>query len=800
MLVTLRWLRQYVDIEESGEQIADMLTHQGLEVSDCTSIRPRLEGVSTGRVVSVEPHGERESLWVCRLDAGGEERVVLCGAQNVREGDVVPLASPGARLPSGRVIEAVTLHGVYSEGMLCSERELDLSDDHEGILILPADTPVGRPLTDAVTLDDDVLEIEVTPNRPDCLSVIGVAREIAAKQDRPLRLPRVALSEEGPPAEEVSAVEILAPDACPRYVARVLEGVRIGRSPFWLRRLLGLVGQRPINNIVDVTNFVMLEWGQPLHAFDLERLAEHRIVVRKARAGERIVTLDGQDRTLTEEDLLICDAREPVALAGVMGGRDSEISAGTTRILLESAFFAPKGIRRTSKRLGLSTEASYRFEREIDPEGARRAADRACGLMLSVAGGSLRSGALDAYPGPYRPRTIRVTAERINRLLGTELDREDMIRILESLEMSCTREEGDALSVVPPAFRPDVQRRADLAEEVARLHGYDAIPTRLPRAPLSVVRLDPERRAEERARDVLVGLGFREVVNYSFADRSRVKGFGFPASDSRNEPLPLQNPLNEAQGFLRTTLIGSLLDTLARNLRQRNRDLRLFELRKVFLPAGDVLPLERKMLAGVMTGRRYPMQWDQPGDPLDLYDLKGVLEVLCRAFRMDAVEWKPSGNISCLHPGCSGDILINTTEIGYAGKLHPIVRQSLEIEEEVFLFELGFDSFMSHVDRQASYRPFSRQPPVERDIALVLDESLPCGQVTERMRSFADSNVRRIDLFDVYQGPPVPEGKKSMAFRLTYQAPDRSLTDDEVNELQEAFLKELLPALQAQLR
>ncbi len=801
MQVTLEWLRRYVEIEESGQEIADMLTRQGLEVSECVSVKPHIEGVITGRVVSLEPHPSSKGLWVCRVDTGREDRTVLCGAQNVAVGDCVPLAVPGSSIPSGKVIEATQLHGVFSEGMLCSELELELSEDHSGIMKLPPDTSPGMELDRALDLEDDVLDIEVTPNRPDCLSVIGVAREIAARKKRELCFPKISLEEQSPSSAEVSSVEILAPEACPRYVGRVLEGVRVGISPFWLRRLLNLVGLRPINNIVDITNFVMLEWGQPLHAFDLDRLEENRIVVRMARPGETITTLDGEERKLTEEDLLICDARRPVALAGVMGGLESEISEGTTRVLLESAFFEPKGIRRTGKRLGISTEASYRFEREIDRQGSLRAADRASEMMASMAGGRLLAGPLDVYPLPYLDRTISVSVSRINRLLGTSIEKDEMVGYLTGLEMGVKDQGEDALEVTPPSFRPDVTMGMDVVEEVARLYGYDSIATDMPRAPVSLVVAEPERRAEDLARDVLVGMGFSEVVNYSFNGPDLLKPLGFPEGDVRAVPVPLQNPLSESQGFLRTTLVGLLLDTVARNLRQRNRDLRFFELGRVFLPrANQVLPEQRRMLAGVMVGRRSREGWNEPDERLDVFDLKGTLEVLLSAFGVQEFAWNRSEQISSLHPGCSGDILINTTKIGTAGKLHPSIQEAFEIEEEVFLFELEFESLSSRVDRPREYRPYAKRPPVQRDLALVLDEAMPYGQVMERMREVADPCTTEIELFDLYRGPPVPEGKQSMAFRITYQDPSRNLTDEEINKIQEAFLGQLLPGLGAQLR
>ena len=801
MRVTLSWLKDYVEILESGEAIASLLTQQGLEVSSGTPVRPDFEGVVTCRIVSAEPLQKAERLWVCRVDSGRGDRIMLCGAPNVKPGTTAVLASPGARLPGGKTVEAMKIHGILSEGMLCSEAELGLSEDHAGIFLLSGDVAVGRNLTEVLALEDYVLDVEITPNRPDCLCVLGIAREIAAKKGLRLMYPEIAIQEDPARASGVSSVEILAPDLCHRYVARILSGVRVGPSPFWLRRRLSLVGIRPINNVVDATNFVMWEFGQPLHAFDMDRLQENRIVVRRAMQGDKLTTLDGMERALTPEDLLICDARIPVALAGIMGGQESEIRDETVRILLESAFFEPRGIRRTAKRLGVSTEASYRFEREIDKAGVLRAADRAVQIMLSLAGGKLLAGVLDVYPNPHCPKSIRLTASATNRLLGTSLETKHMRRILENLEFEVQSGTEETLDVTPPPFRPDICEATDLMEEVARLYGYDRIPTRMPLAPLSVPAVDAEKRAEEKIRDILIGLGFQEVVQYSFVPRDRIALMGFSSGDPRSRPLALRNPLSEAQSVLRTTLVCSLLDTVSRNLRRNNRNLRFFELRRIFLPSSNgAMPKQKKVLAGVLCGRRYPDQWNQPSESVDAYDLKGVIEVLLEAFGVEGFEWELSEQISALHPGCSGDILIKAAKVGYAGRLHPALQESFEVDEDVYVFEMEFDCFLARQDVQKLYHPIGRFPSVQRDIALVLDKEASFRQVMKEMWAAVETSVVEIDLFDVYEGPPVPEGQKSMAFRITYQDPSRTLTDEEVNALQERFLGGVLPRLKAQLR
>lgn len=803
MRFPLSWLLEYIDASEPAEEIASLLTSQGLEVSSVTRVRPEFSGVRTCRILSVEVLPGSDRLWVCRVDAGEVERQVVCGAPNVASaaGACAALAVPGARLPGDKVVETTRVRGVVSDGMLCSEAELGLAESSAGIFLLPDGVGPGRDLVEALALEDVVLDVEITPNRPDCLCVVGIAREIAAATGRRIRLPSCAVSEESPEACRFASVEIRAPELCYRYVARVLVDVVVGPSPFWLRRRLSLAGLRPINNVVDATNFVMWELGQPLHAFDLDKIVGQRIVVRRAEPGEMLTTLDGVSRTLETEDLAICDATNPVALAGIMGGLESEIQEGTARVLLESAFFEPRGIRRTAKRHGLSTEASYRFEREVDLEGTLRAADRAAQLMRSLAGGRVLAGAIDVYPRPYSARTIRFSVDRANRLLGTAMDRGEMQSLLERLDFAVRSVGQDALDVTPPSFRPDIRESADLAEEVARLYGYGRIPVRMPRASLAVPVVDPEKRAEEAARDLMVSRGFQEAIQYSFVPRERIQLMGFGEDDPRGRPVPLQNPLSEAQAVLRTTLVSSLLDLTVRNLRKNNSDLRLFELRRVFLPApGNEVPEQKRMLAAVMTGRRFPRQWNQPADTVDAYDLKGLLEALFEAFGVTEWDWVPSAENSSLHPGCSGDILIRNTRVGFAGRLHPRLQKELEINQDVYLFELEFQPLVVGGERGRVYRPIARFPAVQRDVALVVREDITYREVVEQVRASAAPEAVKIELFDVYRGAQIPEDRKSMAFRITYQHPDRTLTDDEVNALQERLLEKVLPRLNAHLR
>ncbi len=806
MRITLSWLREYVAITEPASQIAERLTQAGLEVSRLEHVRPSLVGVITGKIDQIGPHPHVDRLSVCMVVAGTRNYVVVSGAKNIQPGDVVPVALPGSRLPSAQaVIESADIHGVTSEGMLCSEYDLGLSGDHSGVMILPSTTPLGMELDQAMSLEDYILDVEVTPNRPDCLSVIGIAREIAALTQETLRYPSAHVVEDEEPCSATTSVEILDAAWCHRYVARVIRNVSLGQSPFWLRRRLVLVGIRPINVVVDITNYVMWECGQPLHAFDLDLLEEQKIIVRRARQGEQLVTLDGVERPLCEQDLVICDASGPVALAGIMGGKSTEISHQTSSVLLESAFFDPAPIRATSKRLGLTTEASYRFEREVDKQGTLWAANRAAEMMRQMASGRVLKGALDVYPRRFAPRTFQVDMGRVNRLLGTNISKEQAQALLRRLEIevASSDDSGEVLQVTPPSFRPDIRMAVDVIEEIGRLFHYDRIPACMPQVPATVPSLEGTLRTERQVRQAMVQAGFHETIHYSFVS-SRLLSIA-PWSSEQGEGVPpgvrLVNPLSEEQAYLRTSLLPSLIDTTAKNVRRMNPDLWLFEIGKVFYPMADKsLPEVRRKVAASMTGRRYPEHWSQPNDQVDFFDLKGVIEALLCSLGYDMFSITSNRGLSFLHPGCCAELIVQDTPVGIAGKIHPQVLEAFELDRDVYVFELDLTRLGDHSTRDRKYKPYSRYPAIHRDLALIVDDSVPFSEIIEKMRACADSRVTRIHLFDVYRGKPVPEGKMSLAFRITYQDYARTMTDEEVNTLQETYVRTLLPALGAQLR
>jgi phenylalanyl-tRNA synthetase beta chain len=706
-------------------------------------------------------------------------------------------------MPNGATLEASVIRGQPSEGMLCSAAELTLGTDAAGLMVLKDDLPLGAALNTALSLSDPVLEIDLTPNRADCLSIIGVAREVAAIQRTRLRHPRVNLADPDDSITRLTSVTIAAPDHCPRYAARVLENVAVKPSPFWLQDRLLSVGLRPINNIVDVTNFVMIECGQPLHAFDLDCLAQNRIVVRTADPGERFVTLDQKERVLDSEMLMICDGEKPVAVAGVMGGLNSEIRPETRRVLIESACFDPLSVRKTSKKLGLGTDASRRFEKGVDPAGTVPAATRAAVLMAEVSGGRLVGGVIDAHPRPWTPRVIGLSVRRTQRLLGTRVTGRKIARLLSAIEFQVEAgPQREELRVTPPSFRVDVLRPEDLMEEVARLSGFDTIPTTFPVMPVG--QRPPPGRLElrQRIKTVLTGLGFTEVINYSFIHARSCDRLRLPADDPRRRTVAVLNPLAEDQSVMRSSLIPGLLENLQANLAQQTRRLKVFEIGKIFLqrPGAD-LPDEPEFIAGLWSGSRQPLSWHAKETPCDFYDLKGVVEGLLGAIKLQAAETTQAPDAQCFYtrPGHSGRILAGGREIGIIGELHPEVRAAFDLKQTAFLFELDAGAIETLLAETRYRMRIPKFPAVARDITLIVDRGLESREVLGALSAMNLDLLESVQLFDVFAGEPIPEDKCSLSFRLTYRSPEKTLADEEVNDLHRSVSQRLLAAFHATL-
>jgi phenylalanyl-tRNA synthetase beta chain len=795
MRLSLNWLADFVDLTVEAQALADRLTMAGLEVEGVEAVTSEFSGVVVGKVLSVEPHPQADRLQVTEVTTGSQTYRVVCGAPNVKAGVLYPFAPIGALVAGGHKIKAAKLRGIPSEGMLLAEDELGLSTDHVGLMEIPQDLPLGRDFAEALGLADTVLEVAITANRADCLSVLGLAREVAALLDQPLRHPEMSVAAAAGSRLQ-ARVTILDPVHCPRYAARLLTDLTVKPSPFWLRRRLQVAGLRAINNLVDVTNYVLLEFGQPLHAFDFQRLRGGEIVVRLPKANEtRFTTLDGAERALEAETLLICDAEGPVALAGVMGGLDSEVTASTTQVLIESAYFNPRTIRRTSKRLGLSTEASYRFERGVDPDGLIHALERATQLMCEVGGGVVAAERLDEYPTPIQHPRLNLRVSRVNQMLGTDYSSEQMLHLLRRLHLPALAVDAENLALQVPSFRGDLEREIDLIEEIARLGGYDNIPVTLPNGVVATRRPGPEVRLASMAKDLLLGLGFFEIVTYSFQpDR-----LGSLVETDPDAPiLRLANPLSEEQAMMRASLLPGLLDTLRRNMLKQVLDVRLFEFSKVFRPqAGQDLPQEEHWLSALMYGAWEEAGWNTSRDPVNFFDLKGAVETLLDGLLIPDVTFTSDGLPGYLRYGAR--VFSGQRELGVLGELRGEIGDKLDLEGEIYAFNLDFAA-LCQASVPPLFTPVPRYPAVYRDIALVLPEAIPAARTAEALYEHGRPWLVEARLFDVYVGDPVPAGKRSLAFRLSYRDPERTLTDDLVNAHHQALVTALGKELGAELR
>ena len=804
MKVTLNWLKEYVDFDLSADELSHRLTMTGLEVDAMERLGAGLDDVIVARLADVQPHPDADRLTVCTVETGSVTQQVVCGATNHKSGDLVALAQVGTVLPGDFKIKKSKIRGQESCGMLCSTSELGLTDSAEGILILPPGLSLGQPVFEALGLKDVMYEIGLTPNRADCLSVVGLAREVSAMVCAPLRLPKPAVKESGAQAAEKTSVVIEDADLCPRYAARLIENVKIGPSPEWLVRRLETVGMRSINNVVDITNFVMMELGQPLHAFDFERLREQRIVVRRAQDGSKFTTLDGQVRELTGSDLVICDGVGPVALAGVMGGENSEVSQETTRILLESAYFNPTSIRRTSKRLGLHTESSHRFERGTDVDMVPLALDRAAVLIAELGEGVVARGAVDVYPETLPRRMVSIAPSRTSQILGLDIDMEDIRGKLTAIGLNCDPSgdlHADEVKVEIPNFRPDLEREIDLIEEVARLVGYDRIPVTMPVSTLTCQQLPGHLALERQVRDRMAHMGYAEIINYSFFNAGCLNGLGLVENDHRRRHVQILNPLTAEQGSMRTTLVPSLLETASRNLAYRSEDLALFELRPVFQPVdGAELPCESLRLTALLCGRREPQGWAQSSARGDFYDMKGVVEQLLKDLRVPDVRWDAQHDELFYHPGKSCALYQGERLLGTLGEIHPIVLHNFDIGQPAILCDLDLEALFALSGSAVKFQPLSRFPDVQRDSAFLVDAEVTAQQVFDVLGQVKLKDLERIELFDVYCGEGVPAGKKSLAIRACYRALDRTLTDELIQNLHGKLVKAMEKQLGAELR
>ncbi|VBB08765.1 phenylalanyl-trna synthetase b3/b4 [Lucifera butyrica] len=808
MRASIKWLKDYVEFSQSPQELADMLTMAGVPVAYVEELGKGIENVVTGKIIALERHPHADKLSVCKVDTGKEILTIVTGATNIRQGHVVPVALVGAKLPSGVEIGLTDLRGIASAGMMCSAEELNMDtkiipvEARDGIYILPSDTRLGVDIRSVLGLDDFVLEFELTANRADCFSVLGLAREIAVLTGGTLRKPMLTLREEGrEKAPSLAAVTIEEPTLCPRFTARVLQNIKIGPSPLWLQQRIQAAGMRPISNVVDVTNFVMLEMGQPMHAYDYNLVSRHELFVRKANPGEKITTLDGTKRELNPDMLVIADAVQAVGVAGVMGGLATEVTANTKNVLLEAAAFQGVSIRKTSRVLGLRSEASGRFERGIDTANIVRALDRAAKLLEEMGACQVCPGIIDSYPGLALPRQVTFTPTEINAHLGTDIPKKAMVDILRRLEFE-TDAQGDKIVVTVPSWRGDVTRAADISEEIARIYGYNRIQSTTPCSNMARGSQSSDQTAIDQIKDILSGIGFYEVISFSFTHPSIYDKLNFPEDSRLRCAIPLMNPITDDYPLLRTTLLGGTLETAVRNFSRKNDDFKIYEVGNVYwpdtLPLTD-LPVERMMLCGALTGKRQETAWNSSRDTVDFYDAKGAIETLLEQLGVTGYE-VAAGEHASLHPGKTAIFCLHGEEIGIVGEVHPKVQSAFAINRKIYVFEVNLQALIKHASFIKPYCALPKYPAIQRDLALVLPETTPASEVVETIKACGGTLLTAIRLFDVYTGEQVAQGLRSLAFSLTFRALDRTLTDNEVDDYYKKIIVHLEDTLTAKLR
>jgi phenylalanyl-tRNA synthetase beta chain len=808
MRVPLSWLHEYVRPDLDAGVLAERLALTGTEVERVVHHGvPSVEGFTIGKVLSAEQHPDADRLRVCMVDLGGEAPAqIVCGAPNVAAGQTVAVAQPGAVMPDGTRLRKAKLRGVESAGMILSEPELEIGVERAGIMVLSDDGLVpGTPLAEVLPIGTDVLELEITPNRPDCLGVYGVAREVHAATGAALA-PEPWTDDPGSEGPVSDAEVVVETDRCKRFMARVFEGVAVGPSPAWLKARLMAAGQRPISNVVDITNYAMLLTGQPLHAFDLDRVAGGRLVVRDGRAGDELETLDGELRKLDPDMVVICDDDGPTSLAGVMGGARSEVQDGTTRVLLESATWDGPNIQRTSTRLGLRSEASGRYEKGLAPEQAEDALALATRLLIELCGARVAPGTLDVDPPSGRDASnavIRLRDARVSGLLGAPIARERSAEILSALGFGVAQAD-DGLDVTVPAFRRnDVTREADLIEEVARIDGVDKLPATLPASGHAVGRLTPAQQLKRLAADTLAGAGLHEAIGWSWSAPELADRLRLPADDARRRALAVENPMSAEHALMRTTLLGSLLDVARRNVTHGTADVAVFESGAVYRPVdGSALPAEPHTVGVLLTGAVRPASWREPAPPVaDFFAAKGMLAALLGALRVDwSVTPSRPPNEPFLHPGRAAAVVVAGAPVGWLGELHPAIAAEWEIASAVAAFEIDLDAVIAAVPGPVAYEDYTSFPEVRQDLAVVVPQTVAAAQLVAAVRDAGGPLLASVDVFDVYKGTQIADDEVSLALRLAFRSPERTLTDDEVAERRAAIESALAEQLGGRIR
>ena len=809
MQVSTKWLQDYIDFDWSAEELADKLTMAGVPVEHLIRADEGLEKVVTGKIAKLVPHPDSDHLQICTMDVGQEEMLqIVTGAQNVAEGQVVPVALVGAHLPNGQKIAKGKLRGVPSHGMLCSAGELNLDlsklteEEKNGIYILPTDTPIGVPAKDVLGLDDVILEFELTANRADCFSVFGLVREIEVLSGKKAKWPKITVKEDdADKAADLVKIGIEATHLCDRFSARVIKNVKIAPSPEWMQQRLAGAGIRAINNVVDVTNFVMVELGQPMHAYDYDQIAGKTLTARCAVQGENLHTLDDSSRLAKGDELVIADAEKAAGLAGLMGGLESEVTEATTTIVLEAASFHGPSIRRTSRACGLHTEASGRFERGVDVTKTIRALDRAAQLLQEMGACTVTQGVLDVYPSPRETATVRFTTEQINRRLGTAVKDETILNILESLGFSVTGEGTEYLATVP-SWRNDVTCMEDLSEEIARIYGFENILPTLPWGNVVQGYQSPKQNFTDEIRRILVGLGMTEELSFGFTHPNMFDKLQVPEDSEIRRAIPIMNPLTDEYPLVRTTLLTSIMENVVRNFSRKNEDVRLFEIANVFYPKALPVteqPDEIMKLAGVLTGRRNPIGWNQGNEPIDFYDAKGIVEALLSKLSISKYTVE-AGSHYMMHPGKTAFFKKGKDIIAVLGEVHPAVMEAFGVKQKLYVFEMDIDMLMKYPSKSFHYEALPKYPAIQRDLALLVDRDVNAGEIEQAISQNGGEFFKGVTLFDVYTGKQVSEDKKSLAFSMKFQSKEKTLTDEEADEAFHNILDALQKKFHAELR
>jgi phenylalanyl-tRNA synthetase beta chain len=793
MNLPMSWLNDYMDIDVTPKEYSDRLTMTGSKVEGWENMGESVQNVVAGKVLTCEDHPDSDHLHVCTVDAGtGEILQIVCGAPNVKAGIIVPVALVGAVLPDGKIKKG-KLRGVESYGMLCSHDELGITEDmlgyepEYGILILPDDTKIGTDIKDIFGMNETVVEFEITSNRPDCFSIIGLARETAASFNKKFTIPEVKFNENSENIADTISVDVQDKDKCKRYCARMVKNVKIGPSPSWMQERLRACGVRPINNIVDITNYVLLEYGQPMHAFDLRDLQDNKIIVRRANDGEVIKTLDEQDRTLTSNDLVIADGGRAVAIAGVMGGFNSEVKDDTTTVIFESATFDGASVRLTAQRVGLRTESSSRYEKGLDYNNTVPAVKRACQLVEELGCGENVGGMIDVMGNVTDMQPLAFRPDKINAFLGTEIPTEDMVKYFDALEIKV---DLDKMTVTPPSFRPDLEGEADIAEEVARFYGYDKIPVTLLSGEATCGMKTERQQVQDRVNELLTAQGMYEIYTYTFTSPSIFDKLNIPKDSEMRNVVKITNPLGEDTSVMRTTTIASMMDILSRNYNYRNPSAKLFEIGKIFIPTTD----------GELPNEPVKITMGMYGDNVDFYDIKGICETMFAQLNVKNVKYEAVTDNPTFHPGRCAKISAGNKVIGIIGEIHPAVSRKYGIETPVYIAELDFENVFLNIKTDIKFKELPKYPAVTRDIAMLVDKTVPVADIENVIKKASGKMLESLQLFDVYEGKQIPEGKKSVAYSAIYRSADRSLTGDEVQKVFDKVVKNLENQIGAQLR